>query len=165
MQVNLKASLLLVTAVFVAPVFASAGIDLHRLWDDRCIDCHGHAGEFARRSLSVVGGELQGRHHLHDLRRFLHNHYLADSEVDAVYDMLLAQAGSEARFKGECSRCHKRAAEFVRNSLRFRNGVLYGLKSGEPVSIYLGHHQQLRPDDAAFFAEVLTRVAGEVYRP
>jgi hypothetical protein len=42
---------------------------------------------------------LQGPHHVNDLRRFLHNHYLAGNEVEAIYNMLLAQAINQARFR------------------------------------------------------------------
>ena len=30
---------------------APAPRDLHAYWDDRCFSCHGHAGDFARRTL------------------------------------------------------------------------------------------------------------------
>ena len=83
MRANLKSCILGITVVLLTPAVEAAGVDLHRMWDDRCFECHGHAAEFARRSLSVSSGELQGRHHIHDLRRFMRNHYVADSEIDA----------------------------------------------------------------------------------
>ena len=98
MRVNPGASIVLVAAVLAMSAVRASDIDLHWLWDDRCAACHGHAGDFARKFLSVSSGELQGPHHVHDLRRFLHNHYLAGNEVDAVYNMLLAQANNQARF-------------------------------------------------------------------
>ncbi len=165
MRFKPKASIVLVTALLLTPTVEAAGIDLHRLWDDRCAECHGHAGDFARRSLTASGGELQGRHHVHDLRRFMRNHYLTDSEVDAVYNMLLAQASNQARFKNECSSCHESAAEFVRNSLELRDGVLHGRESGRPVRHFLYRHRELDPGDIEFFEKLLTRVANEVYRP
>jgi hypothetical protein len=60
----------LIAAVLTVPAQAATGVDLHRMWDDRCFECHGHAAEFARRSLSVFDGQLQGRHHVDDLSRF-----------------------------------------------------------------------------------------------
>lgn len=154
----------LTAAALMVPVARSAGIDLHRMWDDRCAGCHGHAGAFARK-LTVSGGELQGRHHVHDLRLFLRNHYPADSEVDAVYDMLLAQASNEARFSKECSDCHGTAAEFVRTALALRDGELHGRESGRAVRQFLEEHRQLGADDVAFFAQLLERIAGEIFRP
>lgn len=159
------ANIFLAAAILMTPVARAAGIDLHQLWDDRCFECHGHAGEFARRSLSVSNGELQGRHHIHDLRRFLHSHYLADSEVDATFNMLLSQASNQARFKSACSGCHDTAAKFVRRSTEFKAGVLYARESGQVVRDFLEQHRNLKSDDVEFFTILLTRVADEVYRP
>ena len=165
MRVIVTAGLMWVTAVLATPAIGAPGIDLHWLWDDRCAECHGHAGDFARKFLRVSGGRLQGRHHVDDLYGFLHNHYLAGNEVDSVYNMLLAQANSQARFKVECAGCHDTAAAFVRNALELRNGVLYSRNSGRSVRDFLNHHRGLTPGGAAFFTGLLTRVAGEVYRP
>lgn len=160
-----KASVPWLMAVLTMPVFGSNGIDLHRLWDDRCLECHGHAGDFARKFLRASGDELQGRHHVHDLRRFLSNHYLANHEVDAVYDMLRAQSNRQARFKTECGGCHGVAANFVRDKLDLSQGVVYGRESSLPIRSFLEYHRQLPPDDVDFYVELLTRVAREVYRP
>lgn len=165
MRIRLKLSIVLVATVLAIQAAGATGIDLHWLWDDRCADCHGHSGDFARRFLSVTGGELQGRHHVHDLRQFMHNHYLAGNEVDAVLNMLLAQANNPARFKDECAACHDTAAVFVRNSLELCDGVLYSRDSGRPARDFLVHHRQLNSDDVSFFMNLLTRVAREVYRP
>jgi hypothetical protein len=147
------------------PAVGASGLDLHWLWEDRCAGCHGHAGDFARNSLGVSNGELLGRHYVHDLRRFLHNHYLAGNEVDAVYAMLYAQASSQTRFRDECSSCHENAATFVRNALLLRDGALYSRASGQPVREVLVRHRNLKPGDVDFFAKTLVRVAREIYRP
>ena len=160
-----KAVIILILALPVATTVGATGIDLHRLWDSRCVECHGHAGEFARAFLTVSGNELQGKHHVHDLRRFMHNHYLADSEVDAVYDMLLAQAGTQDRFRNECSSCHESAATLVRKSLIFHDGVLGNRDSGRTVRSFLEHHRGLTPSDVDFYVTLLNRVASEIYRP
>jgi len=166
MRVKLIARSLSVTALLAIPAAVQAsGIDLHWLWHDRCAVCHGHSGDFARKFLSVSSGELQGWHHVHDLRHFLHTHYLAGHEVDEVYNMLLAQANTPPRFQDECTGCHDSAAELVRDSLELRDGVLYSRNTGHPVRRFLEHHQALNPDDVAFFINALTRVAHEVYRP
>jgi hypothetical protein len=147
------------------PPLNASGLDLHWLWHDRCAECHGHAGDFARKFLSVSNGQLQGTHHQYELRSFLHNHYLSGHEVDAVYDMLLAQVKTQVRFKDECSGCHGTAAEFVRKSLEIRTGVLYGRDSEIQARLFLGNHRNLGPDDVEFFISVLRRVAYELYRP
>jgi hypothetical protein len=165
MRVKLDLSIVLVTAVLVIPVVEAFGLDLHWLWDDRCAACHGHSGDFARKFLNVSSGELRGRHHVYDLRRFLRNHYLPGSEVDAVYDMLRAQAASQARFKNECGNCHETAAKVVRDTLVLRDGVLYSRAYGRPVRGFLDYHRNLEPGDVDFFMKLLMRVAHEVYRP
>ncbi len=165
MQIKIRNCISILIAILITSRAAATGTDLHRMWDDRCYECHGHAGDFARQFLSASNGKLQGRHHIEDLRRFLHNHYLADSEVDVVYNMLLAQVITPTKFKNECSKCHDTAAEFVRQSLEFQNGLLYGRVSGQRVRDYLDHHRQLNSDDVEFFANLLIRIAIEVHRP
>jgi hypothetical protein len=150
--------------MWLLPAAVKAGADLHWLWDDRCASCHGHSAEFARKFLSVSNGELQGRHHLDNLRQFMRNHYLPDSETDATYEMLLAQVLTPPRFRDECSRCHNSASEFVRQALEFRKGVLTGRESGEWVRGFLDRHRGLASADVRFYSDLLERVADEVYR-
>ncbi len=136
--------------------------DLHWLWDDRCEVCHGHAGDFAREYLTVSNGELQGRHHVHDLRLFLGNHNLGESNIDDVYKMLLAQASSEARFRHECARCHASAAEFVRSSIRLKDGRLISRNTGADIRHFIETHRNLSISDQRFYLDLLMRVAQEV---
>lgn len=141
----------------------SAGaLDLHRLWDDRCQDCHGHAGPFARAFLVVADGQLYGRSPQRDLRRFLANHYLAGREVEAVYAMLQAQAQTRGQYQKQCSACHGPAARLARESLMFEQGRLHGRSSGRAVSEFLATHMALSAEEVAFYATLLERVAREV---
>ena len=87
------------------------------------------------------------------------------SEVDGIYEMLLAQASTSARFKNECSRCHGNTAQFVRNSMVFQKEELMSLKFEYPVRRFIEHHQRLKSNDIEFFMNLFTRVAREVYRP
>ena len=154
--------ILMLTMALVTHAALSAGrMDLHKFWDDRCLECHGHAAKFAREYLSVSNGKLVGRHHIENIRQFLGNHYLAESEVDSTYEMLLAQVSTQARFQNECSECHNAAADFARGSLEFRNGVLYGRESGKPITDFLNNHRKLQFNDVKFFSDLLIRVARE----
>jgi len=162
---NLKVNLILTISLLLTPSLAASSQDLHRLWDDRCATCHNHAGDFSRQFLSVSNGELQGKHHTHDLRLFLKNHYLAGHSVDAVYNMLLAQTKTDPRFKSECSSCHANAANFLRNSIILRDSVLYSRKLNIPVRDFLNGHRNLQPDDVDFFMQQLTRIAHEIFQP
>lgn len=143
----------------------SSSPDLHKLWDSNCYTCHGHSAEFSREFLRVVNGQLKGRLFENNLRLFLHNHYLAGKQVDAIYAMLLTQASVVPRYKKECSGCHQTAAEFVRESLTLKEGVLYSKEMNIPVSNFLGTHRRLNAEDIEFFMQQLTRVANEIYRP
>ena len=163
MRSVLHVGLIIITILLFSTISYAADRDLHKVWDNRCYDCHGHAGEFARQFLKADNGELQGRHHVHDLRRFMDNHYLPSQEVDAVYAMLLAQTQTQARFKNECSRCHQSAANLVRQSLQISNGRLVSRHPGRDVRSFLATHQGMQAGDVDFYMQVLTRVAKEVY--
>ena len=159
----MRIAILFTSMLLAIPAVRAIDTDLHWRWHDSCAACHGYAGDFARKFLSVSGGELQGVHHVNNLRLFLHNHYLADNEVDAIYNMMLAQATNQARFKNECASCHGTAADFVRSSLELRDGVLYSHDSARSVSSFLEHHRGLTSDDVEFYVNLLTRIAHEVF--
>ncbi len=152
------------TRVTATEVFRT-GPDLHRLWHTNCVTCHGHSAEFSRKFLRVSEGKLLGLLFENNLRLFLHNHYLAGKEVDAIYNMLLAQASTQPRFQQECSGCHGTAAKFVRESLTLRDGELYSRKMASPTTSFLSAHRKLNAEDVKFFVRQLTRVAHEIYRP
>jgi hypothetical protein len=120
----LLAARALAAALALAPLSTSrsADLDLHRHWDQRCKDCHGHAADFARRFLRVENGRLAGAHHRDDLGLFLRNHYLTDELVPPVMAMLQAQANTPPLFSEKCLRCHGTAAEFARRSLVVKDG-------------------------------------------
>jgi hypothetical protein len=155
----------LVTLLLFTGKGGASGIDLHWLWDNQCAECHGHSGVFARKFLQVANGELQGNHHVQGLRLFMRNHYTQNTETDAVYEMLLAQASAKPRFKQECGNCHGGAAAFVRHSVILQDDVLLSRESGQPIQKFLQQHRQLGADDVVFFTSLLNRIAGEVFRP
>jgi mono/diheme cytochrome c family protein len=143
---------------------APAPLDLHAYWDDRCHSCHGHAGDFARRTLRVESGLLVGTHHARApaLQLFLKNHYLTADLLAPVTAMLTAQATTAALFKQHCAGCHGTAAAFARESLSWRDGVLTGKKSGRAVEVTLRAHGGLAPAEAAEVVKTLARVMAEV---
>lgn len=143
----------------------AAGVDLHRLWDDRCAECHGHAGEFARKHLALIDGTLTGRRIGRDLREFLANHYPGDADVQDIHAMLLAQASSAARFRERCSSCHQRASDLARSALVLRDGALYGRASNRRVDGFLVGHAGLAASEVPFFVQLLERVERETNRP
>jgi hypothetical protein len=142
----------------------ASSIDLHWLWDNQCAECHGHSSEFARKFLTTTNGQLQGNHRVQGLRLFMRNHYTRNTEVDAVYDMLLAQVQTKPRFKQECGNCHGSAAAFVRHSTVLQDEVLLSRESGQSIQKFLQQHRQLQADDVDFYLSLLNRIAREVYR-
>jgi hypothetical protein len=149
--------------VGVAPA-ALAATDLHAYWDSRCSQCHGDAGEFARRTLRVERGLLVGKHHAQApaLQTFLGNHYLSKDLIAPVTAMLTAQATTAPLYKQHCAGCHGNAAGFARESLTRRDGVLVGKKTGHAVEATLRTHGGLAPADQAEVVKTLSRVLAEV---
>lgn len=131
------------------------------IWDSRCEECHGEAVEFASKYLWNVEGQLQGQHHIDDLKLFMRNHYIPDHEIETIRNMLLSQANSPERFEAECGDCHGDARQFVEKSLWVRGSGITGMESGMDVSEFLPTHQDLRPEDVAFYSKLFARIAGK----
>jgi hypothetical protein len=138
--------------------------DAYASWDNRCEECHGDADAFAHKYLWVVGDQLQGRHHVDDLRLFMHNHFIPDHEIDKMREMLWAQANKMSRFADECGSCHKGVEEFVRTSISSWGDEPSGVESGIPVSRFLQTHQNLDAEDAKFFTRLINRVLSQISR-
>jgi mono/diheme cytochrome c family protein len=152
----------LASTVAAAAETAAGGPDLHRYWDDRCQGCHGDSADFARRTLSVAGGRLQGRHHVDELPRFLGQHYLAAPLVQPVLAMLQAQVQAMPLYRQHCRRCHDSAAQLARDALALREGRLVVRTRGEPVDALLARHGGLDRVQALELEATLARVAREV---
>jgi len=149
------------TAQRTVPTGAS-GIDLHAFWDDRCQSCHGHAGDFARRTLAWRDDRLVGRHPDRNLSDFLRHHGVADDLVPPVLAMLSAQVQAVPRYEAACRGCHGTAASLARESLWLDGEVLRARRSGRTVAELLQGHGGLGPEDQAAMLTTLTRVRREV---
>jgi hypothetical protein len=136
-------------------------LDLHAFWDQRCAECHGHAGPFARATLSVKNGVLSGRHN-RDLKQFLAQHEAGAAQAGGIYGMLLAQAATAPVYQQKCAGCHDTAAAFARQSLVVRDGVLVGKDNGLPVAEFLKRHGRLSAAEVPTVLEALTRVMAEI---
>jgi mono/diheme cytochrome c family protein len=145
----------------------AAAEDLHRLWDQQCGGCHGHAGDFARASLRVVDDRLIGDKQGERLTSFLekHNGGYAPEIIEAMTAMLKAQVETPDLFRTLCSECHGLAAQFARETLISRDGRLYGRYSGRDIGAYLRRHGGLDDAQASLMLGVLSRIEAEVHRP
>lgn len=139
--------------------------DLHSLWDRQCGGCHDHAGDFARQSLRVVDGRLVGATLGDRVADYLttHNGGYSPEVIAAMVEMLGSQARTPDLFRSACAECHGLAAQFVRESLIARDGVLVDRRSGRPVAGTLAGHGGLDEAEAAMVLEVLIRIEREVH--
>lgn len=151
-------ALMLVTSC-AGPVWAQA-VGPHVHWETRCAQCHGPVGDFARKRLSVVDAELRGSEPKRDLREFLRGHHVSSANVStSLYEMLLTQAGTEARFQAECRACHGNAVDLVHRHYVVKEGVAYGRTSGSRLDKYLLKHRNLiTEEDVPYFLELLRSV-------
>ena len=135
--------------------------DALAIWDSRCEECHGDPARFASKYLWNIDGQLQGQHHIDNLDLFMRNHYIPDHEIEAINDMLLARANSPLRFETECGGCHGDVKAFVEKSIWVRGNAITGMESGMDVSEFLPTHQELNPEDIAFYRKLFARVSGK----
>jgi hypothetical protein len=158
---------LLAVGALLAGARAAPAADLHQLWDQRCGGCHGHAGPFARKSLTAADGVLRGKTDGRDIRLLLdkHNGGYGKDDIAAIYDMLLAQVRTPNLFKAKCGQCHATAAQLVREQVVARDGVLYGRYSQRRLADYLPRHGHLSPSESKTLLDALARVEAEVHRP
>jgi hypothetical protein len=144
----------------LSPIEASAR-DAEAIWDSRCEECHGDPTRFARKYLWDIEGQLQGQHHIDNLRLFMGNHYIPAHEIEAIRNMLLAQANSPLRFKTQCGGCHGDVKEFVEKSIWVRGSEITGLDSGMDVGEFLPTHQELGAEDITYYQKLFARIAGK----
>lgn len=153
--------ILAVALVLLTAAAPAAAADLHRLFEARCAGCHGDAGPFAHQTLAdrPVTAER--------LARFLQRHGggVPADHVQPMAAMLLAQAETPPRFREQCTICHGKAADFVRDRLIARDGALVNRYTGRPAAELLEHHADLTEEGQRFFLDLLTRIEAEVHHP
>jgi hypothetical protein len=155
-------SAVLVLIAWLGLATAASSLDLHQFWDQRCQNCHGHAGDFARRHLQVENGLLAGQHHRDNLKQFMARHEMGPEHVERIYGMLLAQATTKPVYQQKCAACHGTAAELARISIARKDGVLIALPSERPLADLLKRHGKLTADEIPTVLDSLARVLGEV---
>ena len=159
---------LMIIAAILLPAWGTTGaapVDARAAWNSRCEECHGEADKFSRKYLWAIGGRLQGRHHVLDLRLFMSNHYIPDHMLDMMQAMLMEDANTPQRFADECSSCHGEVEDFVGKSVAVLWGKVRGIESGIAVSEFLATHQGLQEEDVEFFTHLLERFAELLQQP
>ncbi len=150
--------LLLLTAGSAASQGAE---DFHELFERRCAACHGHAGDFAREALVIVGGELRGRKSGRPVRAFLATHRGGlDGERAALFtEVLFRQVESGGLFQAHCAICHVRARDLVQARLVVTDGRLMGRYSGADMGDFLRGHGRAADEEAQRLYEALLGIA------
>lgn len=141
---------------------SASALDLHRYWDDRCAECHGHSATFARQQLSVVDGKLVGKSHRTGLDAFVANHHTNAELAPQLIAMLAAQTTTAPLYAAKCAGCHETAAQLARESLALKGEDVVIKTSGRPVADLLKRHGKLTPAEAATMVETLKRIVREV---
>ena len=136
--------LLFLAVTLSAPVARAA--DFHQLFEDRCLECHGHSGPFVSQTLQIVDDRITGRDG-QPVATFLTTH--AGGLDPATLDLFLLnfrhQIESGSLFRKKCLTCHDRAYEFTRLNLAIRDDRLIGRYSGRDVGRFLQDHGRLTP--------------------
>ncbi len=147
-------------ALLIASGAASAA-DIHAYWENHCLECHGHAGAFARDRLTVEDGVLASDRWGTRLERFLANHYTTPATLGPIVAMLTAQVTTPPLYAEHCRSCHATAADLVRNSVERRDGVLYARSSGQALAPFLERHGGLAGEEVPVVLQVLDRLVDE----
>ena len=129
---------------------ADEAFNVHDLFEERCGDCHGHAGSFARERLVIVDGVLRSRGTDADIADFLPTHLglLDADEAAAVHDLFLGIVEAGGLYELKCRMCHARARVLARARLIIEGDRLVGRYSGIDVATFLKSHGRLSPEEA-----------------
>ncbi len=140
---------------------SAQALDPHDTFEAECLSCHGHAGDFARRYLSLDGATplTSGGEPVAD---FLGHHRggLPGPVIEQVVAMFRAQLSSDGLFgspEKRCLFCHDRAHDFAHRQLVLRGGTLIGRYTGRDVAGFLPGHAGLTPGEAAQIYTILER--------
>ena len=132
--------------------------DFHRVFEDRCLSCHGHAGDFARNALTDEDSTLVGVRSGRPVAEFLRRHAggLSPSEISLLVETFRRQLGSGAYYRRNCDICHDRAYELARLRLILQDGKLMGRYSGRDMAVFLNGHARMIPTEARKMLDLLT---------
>ncbi len=157
----MRGRIVLLWAVLAIVPCATLARDVHVEWEDRCAECHGHAGAFARQRLAVVDGVLVSDHWGTEVGRFLANHHTTPATLGPITAMLMAQATTPPVYAERCAGCHGPAAGLVRQSIVRRNGQPVIASSGLPLADALERHGRLEPGELDIVVRTLDRLIDE----
>jgi hypothetical protein len=144
--------------IAVGLISGAVAADFHEIFEARCFSCHGHAGEFARTSLTETDGVLTGIGSGRKVADFLRGHAGGSSwsEIALFVGVFTQQLKPGGFYQDHCEICHDRAYELARLRLILRDGRLMGRYSGRDMASFLPGHALMTADEAARMLEALT---------
>ena len=150
-------ALLSALALLQAAAAAVSPIDPHALFDARCLRCHGHAGDFARKQLRLEGDTVLGNRVRRDIGAFLLQHQgrLTTDEASVLYDAFRRQLKAGGLFKTRCGACHRQGRELARLELIIADGRLIGRCSGRDMTDFLTQHGSREKKEALLLHDML----------
>lgn len=137
-----------------APMAGAA--DFHQLFEERCLNCHGHSGPFVSQTLQIDEGRIVGRSG-QPVTEFLQTHAggLDDDTLALFLRNFRHQIESGSLFRTKCMTCHDRAYEFTRLNLSLKDGTLVGRYTGRNIADFLRTHGRLTPEEQTTMLETL----------
>ena len=151
-------------ATIAVPALAQP-VDPHKLFETRCGRCHGHAGDFARKTFVIEEGELVIQESRRRLLDFLPGHYgdLSRNEVSALLEAFQQQVETGGLYQTKCRICHDRARYLARQNLIIRSGQLVGRYTGADIKRLLSYHGRLSGNEQTLIYNMLTRQLETAY--
>jgi hypothetical protein len=144
---------------FAAGLVSSAAVaDVHEIFEAQCFSRHGHAGEFAHRSMAEIDGVLTGVRLRQEVAALLPRHAggLNPSEIAFFVDVITYQLNSGSFHQDRCEFCHDRDYELAYLRLILRDGRLVGRYSGRAIASFLPGHALITAEEAGRILGALT---------
>jgi hypothetical protein len=155
---------LLVLAIAAVGLLAAAGaqtIDPHRVYEQRCGNCHHeHGADLARLKFTLKDGALQVTRTGKDVSGLLRSHHgvrLSAEETAALVTLFEAGLASGGVYQHLCARCHERAVTFARSKLNMRDGQVRTLVGDRDVALLLKDHGGATASEIDVLIEMLKR--------
>jgi hypothetical protein len=154
----------LVFAISGVSVVSGAGaqtIDPHRVYEQRCGNCHHeHGADLARLKFAMKDGKLQVERTGKDVSGLLRSHHgvrLSAEETAALVTLFEAALASGGVYQHRCARCHERAVTFARSKLIMRDGQVRTLDGDRDVALLLKDHGGATESEIDVLIEMLKR--------
>ncbi|MDU8911613.1 hypothetical protein [Aestuariicoccus sp. MJ-SS9] len=145
--------------LLAVPLGTARAQDIHAVFEERCLECHGHMGPFVEDHLRLENDVLTGAA-TPDLAAFLRQHEggLNTDELAVFLQTAEQQIRAEGFFRERCALCHDRARVFVRKKMIVKDGMLVDRYSGRNIGMFMRGHARITPEEAARLIEAFLAI-------